>query len=136
MPRPCSICRHPERQAIDQALAAKEPYRNIAERFETSPAALHRHQQTRAQPPGAVLLGAPPSAAALVDTAHRVHASACLVQSQTRDLRSVHAPELGLQALLPSCGARHDGDHAEYRIMPGHARILRHGDNFLRSCSA
>jgi hypothetical protein len=87
---------------MDQALAAKEPYRDIAKRFGTSPAALHRHQQTHAPPiAGAGPLGkqtseaAPPEGwPALVDTAHRVHASACLVQRQTRELRSVHAPEL------------------------------------------
>ena len=102
MPRPCSICRHLERQAMDQALAAKESYQDIAKRFGTSPAALHRHQQRHAQPPaGAVPMGEPTSETApprgwpaLVDTAHRVHASACQLQSQTRDLRSVHAPEL------------------------------------------
>jgi hypothetical protein len=102
MPRPCSLCQHPEREAIDQALAAKEPYRDIAARFGTSPAALHRHQQRHAQPPaGGVPLGAPTSATApagagpaLVDTAQRVHASACLVQRQTRELRSVQQPEL------------------------------------------
>jgi hypothetical protein len=44
MPRPCSICRHPECQAIEQALAANIAYRNVAERFATSPAALHRHK--------------------------------------------------------------------------------------------
>jgi hypothetical protein len=93
MPRPCSICRHPERLAIDQALAAKEPYRDIAERFETSSAALRRHQQTHAQPPGAENLTKPNIAAAIA-AAHRVHASACLVQSQTRDLRSTHEPAL------------------------------------------
>jgi hypothetical protein len=102
MPRPCSLCQHPEREAIDQALAVKEPYRIIAERFGTSPAALHRHQQRHAQPPAGVgPLGAPTSATApagsgpaLVDTAHRVHASAGQLQRQTRDLRSVHQPEL------------------------------------------
>jgi hypothetical protein len=102
MPRPCSICRHPERLAMDQALAAKESYRDIAARFGTSPAALHRHQQRHAQPPaGVVPLGAPTRATApagggpaLVDTAHRLHASAGQLQRQTRDLRSVHQPEL------------------------------------------
>lgn len=101
MPRPCSICRHPECQAIEQALAAKAPYRMIAERFGTSPAALHRHQQAHAQPPADVMpMGAqtteaapPREVPALVDAARRVQASACLVQRQTRALRSVY--ELG-----------------------------------------
>src|SRR5687767_1669532 len=44
MPRQCGPCLHPERQAIDSALVAGEPYRNIAERFGTSTTALHRHK--------------------------------------------------------------------------------------------
>jgi|SoiMetStandDraft_2_1073263.scaffolds.fasta_scaffold11612_5 hypothetical protein len=44
MPRPCSICTHPQRQAIDQALTAGEALRNMAPRFGTSVTALHRHK--------------------------------------------------------------------------------------------
>jgi len=44
MPRVCSICRHPEKPAINAALIANEPYRLIAERYGTSPAALTRHK--------------------------------------------------------------------------------------------
>ncbi len=44
MPRPCTICGHPEREAIDKALVASESYRNIAVRFGTSAAALQRHK--------------------------------------------------------------------------------------------
>ena len=92
MPRPCSICLHPERQAMDQALAAKEPYRNIAERYGTSPPALHRHQQRHAQPPSEA---APPGGwPALGDTARRVHASACQTRDLTRNLRSTREPAL------------------------------------------
>ena len=42
----------------------------------------------------------------------------------------------GFQEQSPSCRARHDGVHAEYQIMPSHARISRRGNDFLRSCSA
>jgi hypothetical protein len=69
--RTCSVCGHPERQGIDQALAAHEPYRDIAGRFGTSKSALHRHRHTHA--PG------PPSlevSATLVDEARRLHAEA------------------------------------------------------------
>src|SRR5690242_4575984 len=45
MPRTCTICRHEQRQAIDEALIAGTAFRNIAERFGTSLAALHRHKQ-------------------------------------------------------------------------------------------
>jgi hypothetical protein len=44
MPRPCSICTHPQRHAIDAALTASEALRNMAPRFGTSVTALHRHK--------------------------------------------------------------------------------------------
>lgn len=45
MPRTCTICRHAQREEIDQALLAAEPFRNIAKRYGTSPTALFRHRQ-------------------------------------------------------------------------------------------
>lgn len=102
MPRPCSICRHSEREAIEAALSQATPLRHVSKRFGTSPAALHRHQQTHAPPiAGAGPLGqqtseaAPPEGGpALVDMAHRVHASACQTRDHTRNLRSTHDPAL------------------------------------------
>lgn len=45
MPRTCTVCSHPEREAIDRELVAGEAsFRNIAERFSVSAAALHRHK--------------------------------------------------------------------------------------------
>ena len=44
MPRTCLACSSPEREAIDKALVAGEPFRNIAERVSISPAALFRHK--------------------------------------------------------------------------------------------
>jgi hypothetical protein len=44
MPRVCTICTHQSRRAIEQALVAGEPFRNIASRFGTSTAALKRHK--------------------------------------------------------------------------------------------
>ena len=43
MARICSICTHEQREAIDAALIAGEPYRNIAKRWGVSTAALSRH---------------------------------------------------------------------------------------------
>lgn len=92
MPRACTICRHPSRQAIDQALAAREPYRQIAARFGTSPAALHPHQQAHTpRPPVAPLPGGAP---AQHEAAQRVHAAAVQLQRQIVDIRSLHDPEL------------------------------------------
>ncbi len=44
MPRSCTICTHPERDAINAALIASEPFRGIAQRFATSPDAVYRHK--------------------------------------------------------------------------------------------
>ncbi len=45
MPRTCTICVHPERQAIDAALLAGTPIRGIARTFRVSEDALSRHKE-------------------------------------------------------------------------------------------
>ena len=44
MPRTCTICTHPEREAINKALVASEPLRDIAGRYGTSKSSLERHK--------------------------------------------------------------------------------------------
>jgi hypothetical protein len=44
MPRTCLACSSSEREAIDKALVAGEPLRNIAKRVSLSPAGLLRHK--------------------------------------------------------------------------------------------
>ena len=44
MPRVCTICTHPEKEAINAALIANEPFRHIAARYGTSTGALQRHK--------------------------------------------------------------------------------------------
>jgi len=44
MPRTCTVCTHPQREVIDQALIDGEPLRAIAGRFGTSRTALQRHK--------------------------------------------------------------------------------------------
>src|SRR6202142_3468344 len=44
MPRVCTICGHPERSDINEALLRSDSLRNIAERYGTSVTALHRHK--------------------------------------------------------------------------------------------
>ncbi len=44
MPRNCSVCSNPEKEAIDQALVAKTAYRTIADRYGLSHQALMRHK--------------------------------------------------------------------------------------------
>ena len=45
MPRRCTVCTHPERDAINQALVVGESYRSIAQHYEASPPAVYRHWQ-------------------------------------------------------------------------------------------
>ena len=49
MPQKCSLCIHGERKEIDAALVSGTSYRNIAERFGTSLAAIFRHKSHTAQ---------------------------------------------------------------------------------------
>ncbi len=44
MPRACTICDHPERTAINKALASGETNRIVAQRFDSSAAAVQRHR--------------------------------------------------------------------------------------------
>ena len=44
MPRVCTVCQHPERTAIDQALVAGESNRRIASRCDVSEIAVRRHK--------------------------------------------------------------------------------------------
>ena len=46
MPRRCTVCAHSEVEAIDMALVAGEPYRSVANRYESlSQAAVQRHEE-------------------------------------------------------------------------------------------
>ena len=45
MSRACTVCTHREREAIDAALAAGEPYRNLVERYGLSLGAIARHKE-------------------------------------------------------------------------------------------
>jgi transposase-like protein len=44
MPRRCTVCDHPQRQSIDEALVTGAPYRSVAKRFELSDSAVYRHK--------------------------------------------------------------------------------------------
>ncbi len=46
MPRPCTVCTHPDRAGIDQALVSGQSYRTIAKRSGTSPSAVLRHKES------------------------------------------------------------------------------------------
>jgi hypothetical protein len=44
MPRRCSVCNHPRRHSIDEALVSGGPYRSVAKRFGLSESAVYRHK--------------------------------------------------------------------------------------------
>jgi hypothetical protein len=44
MPRRCTVCDHPERYGIDEALVSGAPHRSVAKRFELSESAVYRHK--------------------------------------------------------------------------------------------
>jgi hypothetical protein len=44
MPRRCTVCDHPERHSIDEALVSGVPYRSVARRFELSESSVYRHK--------------------------------------------------------------------------------------------
>jgi hypothetical protein len=50
MTRVCTVCTHPQREAIDRALIAGEPYRDIARRQNISKDAIARHKSDHLPP--------------------------------------------------------------------------------------
>ena len=44
MPRRCTVCDHPERRSIDEALVSGAPYRSVAKRFGLSESSVYRHK--------------------------------------------------------------------------------------------
>ena len=44
MPRRCTVCDHPERHGIDEALVTGAPYRSVAKRYGLSESAVYRHK--------------------------------------------------------------------------------------------
>jgi hemoglobin-like flavoprotein len=50
VPRTCTVCSHPKRSAIEKALVAGEPFRDIARRVAVSKDALARHRAEHLPP--------------------------------------------------------------------------------------
>jgi hypothetical protein len=44
VPRRCTVCDHPQRHNIDEALVTGAPYRSVAKQFELSESAVYRHK--------------------------------------------------------------------------------------------
>ncbi len=64
MPRPCTVCNHPNKEAIDQALIDNEPFRHIAARENVTTSALQRHKN------GGHITAAMVQAAGVAEIAH------------------------------------------------------------------
>ena len=45
MPRPCTICIHPDRETIDQQLLAGTPYRTVGKQHSVGVSAVFRHRR-------------------------------------------------------------------------------------------
>jgi transposase-like protein len=60
--RPCTICSHPQREAINQALAEGDSFRDVAARYAVSKTAVHRHWQAHIADAPASPPAAPPQA--------------------------------------------------------------------------
>jgi len=76
MPRRCTICTHPDREAIDAALVAGGPLRDIAGQFRISKSALARHKGSHI-----------PACLAKAQDAHEI-AQADSLLAQVRDLQA------------------------------------------------
>ena len=46
MPRICTICTHPDRDAVDKAVVSQAPNRQIASLYGVSEAAIRRHKRS------------------------------------------------------------------------------------------
>jgi hypothetical protein len=60
MPRRCTVCDHPRRHNIDEALVTGAPYQSVAKRFSLSGSAVYRPKTAHlpAHPPKAKEVGA------------------------------------------------------------------------------
>ena len=90
MPRRCTICAHADREEIDAALVAQQPFRTIAERFGTSKTALVRHKQDHL-----------PAHLAKAQQAHEIaHATALENQAHIQDKQDIAQADSLLERLL------------------------------------
>ncbi|MFN0165392.1 MAG: hypothetical protein ACKV22_03090 [Bryobacteraceae bacterium] len=97
----CSICRHRDREAIEDALGRGMAYRSVAEKFGRSPAALSRHwQQHMGKRPVVVEIpaAAPPaeSREPLLDLARELREAA----RQIRVREEMRRPEVAVKAMV------------------------------------
>ena len=100
----CTVCRHEELETIDESLLEGVTSRNIAKRFQLSPASLHRHKvhlnETLKKARNAAELG---RADTLIEQLQKLRADAASIQtkaSQAGDYRGALAAIRQLERLL------------------------------------
>lgn len=98
MPRTCTICKHPEREAIDRALIDGGAFRNIAQRFRVSATALFRHKADHL--PATMLKAAEAEDVAhALDVVKQLKAINQAAQAILADARKAGDGELALKAI-------------------------------------
>ena len=79
-PKSCVICEHPQRTAIDRAIMAGDPLRDIATMFKTSKDAVHRHKNV------CMKRGVPALTASVVVPAYQTPTEAAIVSQNVRSV--------------------------------------------------
>jgi transposase-like protein len=98
MSRICTVCAHPERQAVDTALVAGGAYRDIAGRYGLSKSAVERHQAEHL--PAALVRGeAAREEARALDVLQQLKFINGAALSVLRDARAAGEGELVLKAV-------------------------------------
>ncbi len=83
--RPCTVCRHAERVAIDKALIAQEGFEAVSRRFKVNPDALARHFKNHV-PTEAMQAGAEAAIAAEVEHGSGLLGNASVLHAKALEL--------------------------------------------------
>ena len=98
MPRTCTVCSHPDRPAVDTALIAGEPYRDIARRFRVSKDAVARHKDEHL-PAGMVKAQEVTDVRHAIDVVQQLKAINGVCMSVLKDARDQGDGDLALKAV-------------------------------------
>jgi nanoRNase/pAp phosphatase (c-di-AMP/oligoRNAs hydrolase) len=92
------VCRHPQREAIDKALVAGQPYWDIAGRYGTSKTALQRHKADHLRELVAEARGRQAAHEAALGTAVREQETAKVEQALDilRQLKAINAASVAI----------------------------------------
>ncbi len=98
MPRTCTVCSHPDRPAVDTALIAGEPYRDIARRFRVSKDAVARRKDEHL-PAGMVKAQEVTDVRHAIDVVQQLKAINGVCMSVLKDARDQGDGDLALKAV-------------------------------------